>query len=442
MPRQKAVSTEASTEDKTSSKSTKTDAVSLLKADHRNVEALFEKFEKTEDSDEKEKIAKKICNELITHSQLEEEIFYPACREQGVESDSLDEAQVEHDGAKVMINELLTCEPDDEFYDAKVTVLKEYIRHHVGEEEKARGGIFAQARKAGLDMDALGQRLQARKEEIKVKAENDTLSPPSYRSLNLQQPQQQRSLKETRMARQGNYDDDDDDRSYSGRYTGNYGRQGSQQGQQRQQGQQGGQQRQQGSRQGSSGGYGSSGSDYDQGRRYAGSTGNQQSQWNQEQGYNRDRSGGYGSSGWEGRGSSRDQGYESGYGSSGRGSSYGQDYDQNRQFGGGGERNRASRRDWEDSGSYGRGNFDDDYGTSSRRGSTYGAGSSGGYEESPYGSSSSERGTSSRSSGSGSRSTYDEDNQRGSSQSSRSARRNQSDDESDYTRRSGRSWED
>src|SRR5690606_7102841 len=125
------------------------DAEKLLKEDHRTVERLFEKFESLEDADEKLQCAQEICKELTVHSMLEEEIFYPACRDKGVESSMLDEAQVEHDSAKVLISELIEQEADEEFYDAKVKVLSEYIKHHVAEEEKRSEGIFALAKKAG-----------------------------------------------------------------------------------------------------------------------------------------------------------------------------------------------------------------------------------------------------------------------------------------------------
>ena len=143
----------------------KPDAIALLKADHRTAEELFEKFEKASGDGAKEKIAKRICLELTVHTMLEEEIFYPAC-EGKVDEDDLKEAYVEHDGAKVLIGEIEAGGPDDEFYDAKVKVLSEEIEHHVEEEEKRLEGLFAQARKAGLDMDALGQQLAARKQEL------------------------------------------------------------------------------------------------------------------------------------------------------------------------------------------------------------------------------------------------------------------------------------
>jgi len=144
---------------------TKQDAIALLKADHRTVEDLFEQFESASGDGRKRKIAEQICLELTVHAQIEEEIFYPAC-EGKIEEDLLKEAYVEHDGAKVLIAEIEAGGPDDDYYDAKVKVLSEQIEHHVEEEEKRMEGMFAQARKAGLDMDALGDQLRARKEEL------------------------------------------------------------------------------------------------------------------------------------------------------------------------------------------------------------------------------------------------------------------------------------
>ena len=142
------------------------DAVALLKEDHRTVEELFSQFEKASGDNRKQKIAEQICLELSVHAMIEEEIFYPAC-EGKVEEDLLKEAYVEHDGAKVLIAEIMTgSERSDEFYDAKVKVLQEQIEHHVEEEEKRMEGMFAQARKAGLDMDELGRQLAQRKVEL------------------------------------------------------------------------------------------------------------------------------------------------------------------------------------------------------------------------------------------------------------------------------------
>ena len=128
---------------------TQQDAIALLKEDHRTVEDLFAQFEKASGDGRKQKIAEQICLELSIHAKIEEEIFYPAC-EGKVEEDLLKEAYVEHDGAKVLIAQIMEGGPSDEFYDAKVTVLQEQIEHHVEEEEKRMEGAFSQARKGGL----------------------------------------------------------------------------------------------------------------------------------------------------------------------------------------------------------------------------------------------------------------------------------------------------
>ena len=142
------------------------DAVALLKQDHRTVEDLFEQFEKASADGRKQKIAQQICLELSVHAMIEDEIFYPAC-EGKVEEDLLQEAYVEHDGAKILIAQILDGDSEsDEFYDAKVKVLQEQIEHHVKEEEQRMEGMFAQARKAGLDMEALGEQLATLKEEL------------------------------------------------------------------------------------------------------------------------------------------------------------------------------------------------------------------------------------------------------------------------------------
>ena len=140
------------------------DAIALLKADHRAVEELFEKFETASGEGRKRTIAEEICLELSVHAQIEEEIFYPAC-EGKVDEDLLKESYVEHDGAKVLIAEISSGGPDDEFYDAKVKVLGENIKHHVKEEEQA-GGLFAQAKKSDMDLDEIGQQMKARKDEL------------------------------------------------------------------------------------------------------------------------------------------------------------------------------------------------------------------------------------------------------------------------------------
>ncbi|MGE0746533.1 MAG: hemerythrin domain-containing protein [Rhodospirillales bacterium] len=159
-------------------KAAKQDAVALLKADHRKVEDLFAKFEAAKGGSRKKTLATEICRELSVHAKIEEEIFYPAC-EGAVDDDMLKESFVEHDGAKVLIAEIEGGGPEDEFYDAKVTVLSEMIEHHVEEEEKRAEGLFAQAKKAGLDMDALAEQMMAMKKKLTA----------SYKSAGLPKPQ-------------------------------------------------------------------------------------------------------------------------------------------------------------------------------------------------------------------------------------------------------------
>jgi hemerythrin superfamily protein len=158
------------------------DAIALLKQDHRTVEELFEKFEKASGDGTKQRLAEEICLELSVHAEIEEEIFYPAC-EGKVDEDLLKESYVEHDGAKVLIAEISSGGPDDEFYDAKVKVLKEEIEHHIEEEERRMEGLFAQARKAGLDMDALGEQLAARKQELTEEFKTNGLPEPKLTTM-------------------------------------------------------------------------------------------------------------------------------------------------------------------------------------------------------------------------------------------------------------------
>lgn len=153
-----------------------TDAIALLKADHRKVEDLFGKFSKTNEKARKWELAQEICNELKIHSMIEEEIFYPAL-EGKIEDDLYHEAYVEHDGAKVLINDIMASAGNDEFFEAKVTVLCEEITHHVKEEEMPSEGMFAQARDSGVDMVELRDRMLPRKEELMAQAQAGGLPP-------------------------------------------------------------------------------------------------------------------------------------------------------------------------------------------------------------------------------------------------------------------------
>ena len=148
------------------------DATTLLAKDHKDVRALFKRYEKLSkaqaDGSERQALAEQICRMLTVHAQIEEEIFYPAVREAEVDEDLLDEAEVEHASAKDLIGQIQSMQPDDDLYDAKVTVLGEYINHHVEEEE---GEMFRKARRAKVDMVNLGEQLMQRKEQLMGEAD-------------------------------------------------------------------------------------------------------------------------------------------------------------------------------------------------------------------------------------------------------------------------------
>jgi hemerythrin superfamily protein len=146
-------------------KETSQDAIALLKADHRQVEDWFEQFEKARTDGRKLELATDICNALKVHTTIEEEIFYPAFLEATEDKDLHHEAEIEHDGAKRLIAEIEASSPDDDYYDSKVKVLSEMIKHHVKEEEQP-GGMFAEARKSDMDLDALGEQMAQRKSEL------------------------------------------------------------------------------------------------------------------------------------------------------------------------------------------------------------------------------------------------------------------------------------
>ncbi len=137
------------------------DAIALLKADHREAEKLFKAFEKASDTD-RVAIAQQVCQALIVHTTIEEEIYYPAVKPK-VEDDMVNEAVVEHASAKDLIAQIMAMDGSEELYAAKVTVLSELIGHHVEEEEEE---MFPQSKKAGVDLKALGAQLAARKAEL------------------------------------------------------------------------------------------------------------------------------------------------------------------------------------------------------------------------------------------------------------------------------------
>jgi hemerythrin superfamily protein len=141
------------------------DAIALLKADHREVEKLFSQFKKASDVRRKEALAGQICDALKVHTKIEEEIFYPAFFEATGDTELHHEAEVEHANAKKMIAEIESMSARDDYYDAKVSVLSEMIKHHVKEEEQP-GGMFSEARKSDMDLVELGEQLKARKDRL------------------------------------------------------------------------------------------------------------------------------------------------------------------------------------------------------------------------------------------------------------------------------------
>lgn len=141
------------------------DAIKLLKDDHRQVEDWFTEFDHSRAATKKARLAAEICQALKVHTQIEEEIFYPAFLEATGQKDVHHEAEVEHEGAKRLIAEIEQMDVEDDYFDAKVHVLSEMIKHHVREEEK-RDGMFAKARQSKMDLVELGARLAERKNEL------------------------------------------------------------------------------------------------------------------------------------------------------------------------------------------------------------------------------------------------------------------------------------
>lgn len=139
------------------------DALAFLKQDHRTVEALFKQFEDATDGRTRSSLMRRIAQALTVHAQIEEEILYPAARQELEDHDLLNEAQVEHDSAKKLIAEIEQMRPSEQLYKAKVTVLKEYVKHHVKEEERE---LFPLLKKCDLDLEAMGEELANRHQEL------------------------------------------------------------------------------------------------------------------------------------------------------------------------------------------------------------------------------------------------------------------------------------
>lgn len=140
-------------------------AIELLKHDHREVESMFKQLDGEDESRSRIEIAQHICLSLIVHSTIEEEIFYPAAREALDEEDRemVTEAKVEHGSLKQLIEEIRGSRAQDEMLEARLTVLKEYVQHHVHEEEHE---LMPAVKKTDLDLDALGRDLEQRKNAL------------------------------------------------------------------------------------------------------------------------------------------------------------------------------------------------------------------------------------------------------------------------------------
>ena len=159
--------TDPRSSNKSSSTTANQDAFALLTADHKRVRSLFKEFESLKDEgddDRKAALVETICNELTVHARVEEEIFYPALREVIEDEDLMDEADIEHASAKQLIAQIEQLQVGGDHYDATVTVLSEYIDHHVKEEECE---MFSKARKADIDSAVLGEEMAVRKAELK-----------------------------------------------------------------------------------------------------------------------------------------------------------------------------------------------------------------------------------------------------------------------------------
>ncbi len=146
------------------SKKETANAIDLLTEDHDKVKKMFKDFEKMHENaspEEKQELAERICEELQLHTAIEEQIFYPAAREAIDDDDLMNEAEVEHASAKDLIEQIQSMDASDPMYDAKVTVLGEYVNHHIKEEEKE---MFPEVKKAKLDLEALGESILQMKE--------------------------------------------------------------------------------------------------------------------------------------------------------------------------------------------------------------------------------------------------------------------------------------
>jgi len=178
------------------------DAIAMLMQDHKRVQRLFRAFAHVDRNDPEacREIVELACTELKVHTTLEEEIFYPAVRKAFGESDTplLDEAEIEHDTAKQLIARLEGMQPDDAHYAPAFTVLGEYVKHHVKEEESE---MFPKAKKAKLDLSDLRARMRTRKRELTDGSETPGQAEPSSEAEGADEPSASRALQQARRGK-------------------------------------------------------------------------------------------------------------------------------------------------------------------------------------------------------------------------------------------------
>lgn len=158
------------------------DATTFLTKDHKNVNALFSEYEKSRSNAKKKQIVAQLCTELLVHTQLEEEIFYPAVKLALKDKEVIPEALVEHDVLKALIKQVENIEPDGEMFDARIKVLSEYVKHHVREEHTI---IFPKARSNWIDLMELGARMVKRKAQLMAERGKETTSVNNLNRIDL-----------------------------------------------------------------------------------------------------------------------------------------------------------------------------------------------------------------------------------------------------------------
>jgi hemerythrin superfamily protein len=148
------------------------DAIQLLKADHREVERLFKQFHDARGEERRMQLCERICMELMVHTEIEEEIFYPTCREFLKDDEIINESLIEHQAAKDLIDEIRGMDAYDDMFDARMQVLQEQIEHHVEEEEKE---LFPLVQKTDMDLKDVGHRLMMRKTELQERMKSGSM---------------------------------------------------------------------------------------------------------------------------------------------------------------------------------------------------------------------------------------------------------------------------